>query len=327
MLHRFTRTSRALRQAACVTLLIGGALSGGASRALDNDADVYAAGATPAGTNLAPVYYQYAERDKVRANGNTVAKGSLRLDVAILRFVRFVDIFGYRADPQVLIPLGKLKASDEIASLGSCDGLAEPIVAATTWLENKPAEGEFFGITPGIYVPLGGYDKNRALNLGENRWKYLLQTGWTTPLGNSGLSLQLSGDVTLFGKNDEFGPNSQTLKQKPLYQLQAWLMHPIDPSFDVRIGTSHFTGGRTEVDGVENDDWTKTTNLKLGFAWGFAPGWNFLALYGRDLSVHNGPAGIQSAEFPVAEGLLKRDTGEFQKGRRDMRKLIEPGFG
>ena len=258
------------------------------AHALDLDADDYGSGAVPAGTNLALLYYQHAQRDQVRANGQRVGNGDLQSDVGILRLVRFVDIFGLRADPQVLLPFGQLRASSDLDALGRTSGVGDPIVTATVWLVNRPADGVFFGLTPAVWLPVGSYDRNRALNLGENRWKTMLQAGATVPLGRKDLSLQLAADVTAFGRNDDYGPGSQSLSQKPLYQFQAWLKYDLLPSFDLRIGTSHFRGGETSVDRQPRDDRTRTTNVKLGFGWGFAPGWNFTVLYGRDVSVRNG---------------------------------------
>jgi hypothetical protein len=258
------------------------------AHALDNDADDYSAGALPAGTNLALLYYQHVERNKVFGNGERVGNGDLTSDVGIFRLVRFVKVGPFIADPQILLPFGRLKASNELSALGDTSGVGDPIITATFWLLNKPEEGKFFGITPAVYVPIGTYDRNKALNLGEHRWRYLLQAGYVTPLFTKDLSLQLVGDVTLFGRNNDFGPASQSLSQRPLYQLQAWLKYTINPSFDVRFGVSHFTGGRTEVDGVSNENRIRTTNFKIGGAWNFAPGWNLAVHYGRDLSVHNG---------------------------------------
>lgn len=283
-LRRLARHLRALTLAAALPLLT----LHSPAHALDLDADDYSAGAIPAGTSLALLYYQHAERDKVYSNGAQVAGGNLNSDVGILRLVQFVDIFGFRADPQILLPFGSLKASNDLRALGSTSGVADLIVTATVWLLNKPTEGEFFGITPAVFVPIGTYDKNKPLNLGENRWKYLLQAGYTTPLLTKALSLQLAADVTAFGRNDDSGPSGKSLSQKPLYQFQAWLKYNLSPTLDLRAGTSHYVGGRTEVDGVANADRTRTTNAKLGFGWSFSPGWNFAALYGRDLSVRNG---------------------------------------
>ncbi|ABM97321.1 transporter [Methylibium petroleiphilum] len=131
---------RALAVAALLPLL---AMHSQPARALDLDADDYASGAIPAGTNLALLYYQHAQRNKVYSDGNQVAGGDLKSDVGILRLVRFVDIGGFRADPQILLPFGSLKASNDLNALGSTSGVGDLIVTGTVWLVNKPDQGEF----------------------------------------------------------------------------------------------------------------------------------------------------------------------------------------
>lgn len=283
-LRRLARHLKVLTLAAALPML---SLHSLPARALDLDADDYGSGAVPAGTSLALLYFQHAQRDKVYSNGSQVAGGDLKSDVGILRLVHFVDFMGLRADPQILLPFGSLKASKDLSGLGSTSGVADLIVTGTVWFVNKPTEGEFFGITPAVWVSIGNYDRNKPLNLGEHRWKYLLQAGYTTALSKA-LSLQLAADVTAFGHNNDYGSNGKTLSQKPVYQFQAWLKYNLSANFDLRVGTSHSVGGKTEVDGVGNDDQTSTTNAKFGIGWSFSPGWIFAALYGRDLSVRNG---------------------------------------
>lgn len=258
------------------------------SFALDNDADDYSAGAVPVGTNLALLYYQHVDRDQVFSNGQKVANGQLSSDVGILRGVRFVKWGPFVADPQFLLPFGRLASSRDLSALGSTSGIGDLILTATVWLYNNPETGHFFGVTPAVYVPTGSYEKNRALNLGENRWKYLLQAGYVMPLFTKDLSLQLVGDATFFGNNTQFGPASQTMSQKTLFEYQAWLRYSVTPTFDVRVGMAHFAGGQTKVDGVENNDRIKTTNYKVGFGWAFAPSWHLVGVYGGDVSVVNG---------------------------------------
>jgi hypothetical protein len=255
---------------------------------LDNDADDYSAGAVPAGTNLALVYSQHVDRDEVISAGRRVAGGGLSSDVGILRGVRFVKWGPFIADPQFLLPFGRLEASGDLDSLGSASGLGDLILTATIWLYNRPDTGHFFGVTPALYVPIGSYDKNDALNLGENRFRYLLQAGYVMPLFTKNLSLQLVADVTLFGKNNEYGPDSGTLSQDPLFEYQAWLKYNFTPTLDLRLGATHYRGGQTEVDDVSNDNGVRTTSAKIGVGWSFAPGWNLLGVYGEDTSIRNG---------------------------------------
>jgi hypothetical protein len=255
------------------------------ARAIDVDAGDYTA--LPAGTKLGLLYYQHATRNRLYDGGDRVPiNARLDSDVGIVRGVYFMDIGGFIVDPQFLLPVGKLKAKNDLSALGSDSGIGDLLLAATVWF-NKPGSKENFGITPFVFAPVGSYDKNQALNLGENRWKFALQAGWIKPLSDS-VTMDLIADFTLHGKNDDFGATSATLKQKPLFQFQGWWRYNLTPQIDLRFGLSHVTGGATKVDGVNQDDRQATSKFSLGAAWFVAPTTQLLATYGQDIKVKNG---------------------------------------
>lgn len=268
-----------------MALVLGGLFASSAS-AFDVDAGDYTA--LPAGTTLAAVYYQHASRDALYAGGNKLP-GSNRLDsdVGILRGVHFMNVGGFIIDPQFLLPFGSLKGKDSLASLGQETGVGDLVLASTLWLVNKPETSTYFGITPFLQLPTGDYDKNRALNLGENRWRLTLQGGYITRLADK-LLLDVIGDVTVYGKNDAFGPSSAKMTQKAQYQLQTHLRYNLSPSWDVRLGLSHVAGGETEVNNVAQSDRQRTTKFTVGSAYFITPTVQVLANYGRDASVENG---------------------------------------
>ncbi|SOZ34769.1 transporter [Cupriavidus neocaledonicus] len=276
------------RSAAGAALLLGAA----PALAIDVDAGDYTA--LPAGTNLGLLYYQHAERDKVYAGGNRIAGGNLDSDIGIVRYVRFMEIGGYTVDPQFLLPFGKLRATDNLSALGSASGVGDLILTATVWLVNQPEKKRYFGITPFLFVPVGSYDKDQPLNLGEHRWKFALQAGYITPLVDR-FTLDLVADVTFFGSNDKFGPSAATLRQDPLVQGQAWLRYHLTDSFDIRGGLSYAAGGESKVNGVSRNDHTNTSKFSVGMAWFPTPAVQVLGTYGRDITVRNGP--LESSRF------------------------------
>lgn len=266
-------------------LILGSALSYSAF-AVDVDAGDYTA--LPAGTNLGLVYYQNASRDELYSVGDKAAGDySLASDVGILRGVHFMDIGGYTVDPQFLLPFGNLDAGKDIAAFGEESGVGDLILAATVWLVNKPKENTYFGITPYIYLPTGTYDNNEALNLGENRYKFVLQAGYITPLTDD-ITLDLVADVAMYGENDEFGANKETQKQDASFQLQAFLRYNINPGWDFRVGLSQTFGGETEVNGTKNNDEAEVTKISVGSTYFVTPSIQLLATFGRDISVENG---------------------------------------
>lgn len=263
-----------------------GALFATQASAFDVDAGDYTA--LPAGTTLVAAYYQHASRDAIFANGNR-APGNNRLDsdVGILRGVHYMKVGGYIIDPQFLLPFGSLKGKESLAGLGQESGVGDLILATTLWLVNKPESSTYFGITPFLQLPTGDYDRNRALNLGENRWRLTLQGGFITPLADK-LLLDVIGDVTFYGKNDDFGPSSAKLSQKAQYQLQTHLRYNLTPTWDVRLGLSHVTGGETEIDDVAQNNRQRTTKFTVGSGYFITPTLQLLANYGRDIAVENG---------------------------------------
>lgn len=272
-----------LLQAALFGLL--GSLSYGAS-AVDVDAGDYTA--FPEGTNLSMLYGQHAERNSLYANGHKAPiDAGLNSNIGIVRGVHFTKIGDYIVDPQFLLPFGNVQAKDDVKDLGSASGTGDLTLAATVWLINEPDKRRYFGITPFLYIPIGSYDNNHAINLGENRWKFALQAGYITGLSDK-LTLDLIGDVTLFGNNNDYGAQSVTQKQNALYQGQAFLRYNFTDKFDVRVGVSKFWGGESNIDSQDMHDKPNTSKYTVGAAYFVTPSTQLMVNYGRDMAVENG---------------------------------------
>ncbi|MEB2519643.1 transporter [Pseudomonas sp. YuFO20] len=254
--------------------------------AVDVDAGDYTA--LPEGTNLGLVYYQHAERNALYSDGHKVPiDAGLDSDIGILRGVHFTRIGDYIVDPQFLLPFGNVRAKDDLQDLGNDSGTGDLILAATVWLLNEPKNRRYFGITPFLYVPTGSYDKDRAINLGENRWKLALQAGYITGLTEK-LTLDLVGDVTFFGHNNDFGSAGDTQKQDPLYQGQAFLRYNFTERFDVRAGISKLWGGESNISDIDMDDKPGTSKFTVGTSYFVTPGTQLMVNYGQDITVDNG---------------------------------------
>ncbi len=257
-----------------------------AAQALDVEAGDYTA--LPAGTTLGLLYYQHAERRSLYSDGRKVPiDAGLDSDVGILRGIHYMKLGDYIIDPQFVLPFGHLRAKDDTKSLGSDSGTGDLTLAATIWLLNDPANRRYFGITPFLYVPIGSYENDRAVNLSENRWKFTLQAGFITGLTDN-LTLDLAADVTYFGKNDDFGPAGATQKQSELYQGQALLRYNFTERFDVRASVSRLWGGESEVNDAELDDKPGTQKFTVGTSYFVTPTTQLMLNYGRDTSVDNG---------------------------------------
>ncbi|WP_241026482.1 transporter [Burkholderia sp. Se-20378] len=265
--------------------------------AINIDAGDYTA--LPAGANIGALYYQHAEDTRIYANGSRVAGGNITQDIGIARFIHFMSVGGFTIDPQVLIPFGHVGGTNQMSALGNNTGLGDAIFAATVWVVNRPESNTFLGITPFIYAPTGSYDRNRGINLGENRWKFALQAGFITPVAPK-VILDLAADATAFTPNHNFGATGATMTESPLFQAQGWLRYQLTSSVDLRVGGSYVFGGNQTVAGVSQANRQSTPSFLAGAAWFPAKTWQIIALYGRQTSTENGPLETQRFNVRVA---------------------------
>lgn len=267
---------------------LGLALAPGAAQAIDiNSADYLPA---PAGTNLLLFYSQYATRSEYVSTSGTVTSQGTSLDsyVNILRYVHYFDIAGVRVAAQALLPAGTLyNASVGGAELSSAAGAGDPILSGVVWLVNNKSTESYVALAPYLFVPLGQYNSNDALNMGENRWKLDLQGAWYQGLGN-GFALQLSGDVIWYGSNTEAAGGNLTLTQDNTYQFQAWLSYAFAPTWSAAAGYSRFWGGTEYLEGVATGNATERDQVRLELSKFITPTFQVLALVQRDFNTSGG---------------------------------------
>lgn len=271
------------------SLLIGAslAIAAGCAQAIDIDAGDYTA--LPEGSNVGLLYMQHAERKSLHGNGHQIpGNNGLDSDIGILRLIHFTKIGGYTVDPQLLLPFGKLNGTGDMsAPLGQGSGTGDLILAATVWTINEPENKRYLGITPFLIAPTGTYDAAKALNLGENRWKYALQLGFIQGVGDK-LTFDLAADVTAYGTNNQANAAGQSLTQAASYQVQGFMRYALSPGWDLRAGLSRTRNGETKLDGVGQGNASTIDKLQLGTAVFVGPKTQLLATWGRDLSVDNG---------------------------------------
>jgi len=240
------------------------------------------------GVDLGFVYQQHASRSRVYADGKEVlSNANLTSDITLLRYVHPVSVNGYVVSPNVLLPLGTLRAGGNLAANGRTSGVGDLIFACPTWVVNNPQTRTFFGFLPFVFFPTGDYDKNRPLNLGENRWKGAFQVGGMHGLGKD-FSLELTGDVTWYGKNTQYGAASAILKQNPLYMVHGYLNWHYSPATTFALGAARTEGGTTSVNGVSMNDETRTLQGFLVASTFIDQRTQLIFAAGRDLSVRNG---------------------------------------
>lgn len=113
-----------------------------------------------------------------------------------------------------------------------------------------------------VTAPLGQYDDDRAVNIGTNRWTVKPEIGASKSWGP--LSLELSAGVTIFEDNEDF--LGLTREQDPLYAFQSHLVYSFRRSLWAAFDWTYYVGGRTELDGIRNDDSQSSSRVGLTFS-------------------------------------------------------------
>ncbi len=244
----------------------------------------------PAGVNIGLLYYQHAESSDLYSNGNKVSSNfNLKSDIGLLRYIRPVKLGDTATlDLNVILPFGELKASGDASALGSASGAADLIVGAPVKFLLDPTTKDVFSVGTFVYLPTGNYDNAKQLNLGENRWKGLLQLAYVGHFGST-WALDAVGDVLVNGKNDKFGSANATLKQDPRFEVQGHLRYILSPATALSAGIGYYWGGETEVNGIAQNDKLKTTYARLTATHFIDQTTQLQAQLGQDVAVENGP--------------------------------------
>lgn len=239
----------------------------------------------PSGVNLSVTYLQSVTGDDLNINGSTVSdQADLEVNAVVQRFIHYTELFGMPADPQVIIPI----VDQDIGIMGqSSSGIGDIFVGSTFWPVADNDNKEWFGITPFIYLPTGEYDSDKAVNVGANRWAFVLQAGYTKGL-TDGLYMDLIGELETYGDNDDFAGGS-TLSKDDKYRFSAMLSQDVTAGGYVWGRYCKQLGGEEFVDGVATAGTDADTDtVTVGYTQWVGQSFQLQAEYSQDLSVDNG---------------------------------------
>ena len=104
-----------------------------------------------------------------------------------------------------------------------------------------------------LALPIGEYDSDKLVNLGQNRWfgRVALPVKYHFGVFSPGYmkSFEVIPSVWLFDENDDF--MGETLENEPLWQVEAHLTSDFTPSFWGSLDLLYRGGFQSEINGVE----------------------------------------------------------------------------
>ncbi|MBF0285728.1 MAG: transporter [Magnetococcales bacterium] len=254
------------RARALLAGLAGLAMIPGMSRAAVNDlfpGDYYP---LPAGSQSVAFYVYERGFTGPYTRGVKTGNAELTSHVLALRYVRFFEAGGVRMAPVAVVNWASTSATPAAwaAALGGhAAGLGDPRLGLTVWGLNDKEAGRFLGVTGMVIPPLGDYDGHRLLNIGENRWRYVLNGGFISRLGDD-VFLDLLPEFVWYGVNDDYA-GGRRLEQEPSHALTGYLRYRWNPQWQVHLGGQWNGGGATVINGVGQNNPPENQRLMLGF--------------------------------------------------------------
>jgi hypothetical protein len=227
---------------------------------------------TPVGVNFLIAGYSYSDGDLSTTASSPIKDAKLKIQYGVLAYARSLDIWGKSGKIDVVVPYSHLSGTAMVAGQPrerKVSGFTDPLLRFSVNFYGSPAlslqefasyqQDLIIGASMQVSAPLGQYDPDKLINLGNNRWFVKPGIGISKAWGS--LVLELSTGVFVFSDNDDFF-GGKTLEQDPLCTTQIHVTYNLSSGMWAALSFTNDYGGRTTVDGVRNDD--SQNNSRVG---------------------------------------------------------------
>jgi hypothetical protein len=227
---------------------------------------------TPVGVNFLLAGYAYSDGGLATSGSSPLKDANLTMHTFLLAYARSLDILGRSGKVDIVLPYSDLSGNAMVAGIPrerNVSGLNDPRFRFSVNFYGAPAltvqefpkyqQDLIVGASIQVSAPLGQYDEDKLVNLGNNRWFVKPDVGISKAWGD--FTLELSTGVIFYTNNDEyFGGNK--LEQNPVSTTQLHATYNLGGGFWAALSGTYDYGGRTTVSGVEGDD--LQNNMRLG---------------------------------------------------------------
>ncbi len=257
-----------------------------------------AAGTTPSSAQVPPRFYwkslvgghavpvivtsMSGNANPVDPAHTVLPEASFEATVALAGYAHTFALFDRAAMAAVLVPMGRISGEASVSgrtfgedASGYGDPLFEidinligpdPIRNIPDLLRYEP--GFSLDILADIAFPIGEYNNEEPLNLGQNRWYGRIGAPIVWQLGpwvpGRRTTLEFIPSLWLYGDNDDFV--GHTLATEPMFQLDSHFTRDLVEDLWASLDVTWVSGGKASLDGVEGEP---LKNIALGFTLGY----------------------------------------------------------
>ena len=236
------------------------------------------------GTNAVPLIF-----NSMGGNANpldpahTVVPGSeFTATMAMAGYAKMLPVGKRSAMISLTVPMGRINGDVSLNGLdytSSSRGFGDPMIQfdmniigpkammnIPDMIRYKP--GFSVDVMASIAAPLGNYDNESPINIGQNRWYGRVGAPVVWQLGpwvpGKRTTFEFLPAVWFFTDNTDFV--GKTLKTEPMYQLEAHLTRDFMERMWGSLDVVSFTGGKATIDDVEGNE---LSNLGAGITLGY----------------------------------------------------------
>jgi len=227
---------------------------------------------SPVKTNFVVLSNAYAAGDLTFDPSLPVEDGSANINTMVAGYFRSMNVLGRSGNFTVVVPYSSGTVQGVLAgeyTQVSRSGLRDPSIRFAINLYGAPAmhlkefaswnKKTVIGASVVVVAPLGQYDTAKLVNIGSNRWSFKPELGWSRRFGR--WVLDAYGGVWLFTDNKTFYPGLRTRSQAPIVSTQFHLTYNIRPRLWAGVNANFYSGGRTSIDRVPNQDLQKNSRF------------------------------------------------------------------
>ena len=208
--------------------------------------------------------------------------GNFDATMAIAGYAHTFSLFDRSAMAAILVPMGRVSGDVTVAGRTfnqSASGFGDPMFELNINVLGPKAQknipdamryepGFSVDVLADLAVPIGEYDSNQPLNIGQNRWYGRVGAPIVWQLGDwvpgRRTTLEFLPAVWFFGTNDNYV--GQTLKTDPMFQVDAHLTRDFTEHFWGSLDAAWYNGGQASINGVAGK---KLNNLGFGLTLGY----------------------------------------------------------
>jgi len=231
---------------------------------------------TPVGLNFLIAGYGYTEGNVALDPSMHITDADLHTNSTILAYARSLGVWGRSAKFDVTLPYTWLSGSALLAGQPkerSVSGFGDPRFRFSMNFYGAPAlsvkefadyrQDLIIGASLQVGAPFGQYDASKLINIGTNRWSFKPELGISKAW--DAWTVEVASGVTFYTDNNDF-LDGGTLAQEPLYSVQGHIIHGFRSGVWLALDGTYYTGGRTTVNGVRENNLQSNTRMGLTVA-------------------------------------------------------------